>query len=411
MVGGGGLSGGRSRTWAILGVLTLAYAFGEAAGAQGPSLARDAIGGSVAGSGRVPVLQERVDDRDAALRSRIEEITAVGDELERAQSRADRARARVGDLGRQTRQLERQIAEQNASFRESRETYRDRARAAYKGENLEGLVALLDGWFGSGDGDAGAADPGVVSILLGSREGLAEYEEYGQDLRNTRRQISQRKSDYETAIAEQRVASAELRRREQALGESIDLLESSRARTEDRLRELEAAEKARVQRSRAATGWAEAGVGREIGLARDRIVATDADPISRQRYTELYGASARKYGFGPDWYILAAVGKVESNHGETMGPSSAGAMGPMQFLPSTWEASGVDGNGDGVANIMDPEDAIPAAAGYLQDGGAPHDWYRALYSYNHADWYVKKVLAVAEAYRRLARDEKVGPYI
>ena len=125
----------------------------------------------------------------------------------------------------------------------------------------------------------------------------------------------------------------------------------------------------------------------------------------------LYRASARDYGFGPDWYILAAVGKVESNHGENMGPSSAGAMGPMQFLPSTWETSGVDGNGDGVANIMDPEDAIPAAAGYLKDGGAPQDWYRALYTYNHADWYVKKVLAVAEAYRRLAKDERVGPYI
>ena len=86
-------------------------------------------------------------------------------------------------------------------------------------------------------------------------------------------------------------------------------------------------------------------------------------------------------------------------------------MGPMQFLPSTWETSGVDGNGDGVANIMDPEDAIPAAAGYLQDGRAPQDWYRALYSYNHADWYVKKVLAVAEAYRRLAQDGNVGPYV
>ena len=117
------------------------------------------------------------------------------------------------------------------------------------------------------------------------------------------------------------------------------------------------------------------------------------------------------YGFGQDWYILAAVGKVESDHGENMGPSSAGAMGPMQFLPSTWENSGVDGNGDGTANILDPEDAIPAAAGYLKVGGAPHDWYRALYSYNHADWYVEKVLAVAEAYRRLAHDEDVGPYV
>jgi membrane-bound lytic murein transglycosylase B len=60
---------------------------------------------------------------------------------------------------------------------------------------------------------------------------------------------------------------------------------------------------------------------------------------------------------------------------------------------------------------MDPRDAIPAAASYLRDGGAPQDWYRALYTYNHADWYVKKVLGVAEGYRLLAKDNTVGPYI
>jgi membrane-bound lytic murein transglycosylase B len=109
--------------------------------------------------------------------------------------------------------------------------------------------------------------------------------------------------------------------------------------------------------------------------------------------------------------VLAAVGKAESDHGENMGPSSAGALGPMQFLPSTWRVAGVDGNDDGVANIMDPEDAIPAAARYLREGGAPEDWYAALYTYNHADWYVKKVLRIAEGYRLLAEDERVEPYI
>jgi membrane-bound lytic murein transglycosylase B len=49
---------------------------------------------------------------------------------------------------------------------------------------------------------------------------------------------------------------------------------------------------------------------------------------------DLYRASAGDDGVGPDWYILAAVGEVESEHGRNMGPSSAGAMGPMQFLPS-----------------------------------------------------------------------------
>jgi peptidoglycan hydrolase CwlO-like protein len=381
----------------------LYLAFAYEAGAQGlaPHATKDE---SLAGTGRISVLEGRVKDQEVALRGRIEEIIAVGEELELAQARADGARARVGDLGQQTKQLEKQIAEQNASLREAQERYEDRVRAAYKGENLEGLTALLDGWFGSGD-------LGVTRILLGTRQSLAEYEEYGQALRNTRRQISQRRSDYRAALAEQRAASADLHRREQTLSEAIDRLGASKVQTEGRLHELEAAERARVQKSRAATGGEEASVSYELGLARDHIAATDVDPISRKRYMQLYRASASKYGFGPDWYILSAVGKVESDHGANMGPSRAGALGPMQFMPSTWEYSGVDGNGDGPANIMDPEDAIPAAAGYLEDGGAPRDWYRALYSYNHADWYVKKVLAVAEAYRRLAKDDTVGPYI
>ena len=86
-------------------------------------------------------------------------------------------------------------------------------------------------------------------------------------------------------------------------------------------------------------------------------------------------------------------------------------MGPMQFLPSTWAQYGVDGNGDGEANILDPEDAIPAAASYLASGGAPDDWYGALYTYNHSGSYVREVLRIGESYRRQASDDKVEPYV
>ena len=399
------MSGGRLRAWAILGVFSLAIAHAGAAGAQSPARTQyqteeESI------TTRVPVLEARVRDQDAVLRDRIEEISTVGAELEEAQWRSEGAQARVVELKEQTRQLERQISAQDASFREVRARYRDQARAAYKGQSLEGLAALLDGLFGSGVGD-----PGVASILLDSRETLAAYEDSQQTLRNTRRQISQKRSDYGAAIEEKQKMAADLSRRKQALDESIARLGARNARTEARLQKLKAAERARILNSAAATGWGEASRGYELEIAREDIVARSVDPIPKKEYIKLYRKSARDYGFGPDWYILAAVGKVESNHGENMGPSSAGAMGPMQFLPSTWESSGVDGNGDGVANILDPEDSIPAAAGYLKDGGAPRDWYRALYSYNHADWYVMKVLAVAEAYRRLAKDERVGPYI
>jgi peptidoglycan hydrolase CwlO-like protein len=402
--------GGQLRVWSILGALSLALFLAGAGGsAQARSGDEDAV---VSGSTRVPLLEAKISDQDAALREMIQEISTVGAELNRAQARADDAEARVEDLRRQTTQLKRQIAERDAAFREAQARYRAQAQAAYKGESLEGLAALLDGWFfDSWGGIARTEDPMVARILLDSRMNLAAYRESRQTLRNTQRQIAQKRRDYNAAIEGQRTTTANLRERERALDEFIDRLTTNNARTEYRLQRLEAAEKARIQKSVAATGGGEEGSERQLEVAREDIVANSVEPASKDAYMDLYKASATEYGFGPDWYVLAAVGKVESNHGQAMGPSIAGAMGPMQFMPTTWETSGVDGNGDGVANVMDPEDAIPAAASYLRDGGAPQDWYSALYSYNHADWYVKKVLAVAEAYRRLANDESVGPYI
>ena len=404
------MSGGQLRVWSILGALSFALVL---AGAEGPARAQsENDDASVAGSTRVPLLEDKISDQDAALRGMIREISTVGAELDRAQWRVDEAGARVDDLRRQTRQLRRQISDQDAAFREAQAGYRVQARAAYKGGGLEGLAALLDGWFfDTWEGVAGTDDPAVARVLLESRQNLAAYRESRQTLRNTQRQIAQKRRDYNAAIEDQRATTEDLRLRKQALDRSIDRLSTNNARTESRLQRLEAAERARIQKSVAATGGVGVGSEHELEAAREEIVATSVEPTSEEAYMALYKTSATNYGFGPDWYILAAVGKVESDHGQATGPSSAGAMGPMQFMPTTWEASGVDGNGDGVANVMDPEDAIPAAASYLEDGGAPQDWYRALYSYNHADWYVKKVLAVAEAYRRLANDESVGPYI
>jgi membrane-bound lytic murein transglycosylase B len=101
------------------------------------------------------------------------------------------------------------------------------------------------------------------------------------------------------------------------------------------------------------------------------------------------------------WTVLAAIGQVESGHGRDDATSSAGAMGPMQFLPSTFAAYAVDGDHDGVKSIMDPADAIYTAAHYLCANGAgrgPGALNNAILHYNHAIWYLDMVLKLAGMY-------------
>jgi murein DD-endopeptidase MepM/ murein hydrolase activator NlpD len=100
--------------------------------------------------------------------------------------------------------------------------------------------------------------------------------------------------------------------------------------------------------------------------------------------------------YGVPWQVLGAINKIESGYGQNMGPSSAGALGWMQFIPSTWMRWGMDADGDGLANPWDPEDAVFAAARYLAAAGAHEDIERAIFAYNHAQWYVDDVLAIAK---------------
>jgi hypothetical protein len=116
----------------------------------------------------------------------------------------------------------------------------------------------------------------------------------------------------------------------------------------------------------------------------------------------IYQACGTEYGI--PWEVLASINKIESGFGTNMGPSSAGAIGWMQFLPSSWEAFGLDANGDGKKDPYNPVDAICAAAHYLKLSGGDHDLYKAIYSYNHADWYVQEVLGYARAYGQLPTD-------
>src|SRR5213596_1372746 len=142
-------------------------------------------------------------------------------------------------------------------------------------------------------------------------------------------------------------------------------------------------------------------------------------------YLVLYQQAAARFGI--DWAVLAAIGKVECDHGRSRAAgcnppgtvNGKGATGPMQFIGSTWLAGtapmsvpaigppttstadgyATDGDGDGFANVWDPADAIAGAARLLRADGAPRDYRGALYAYNPDVGYVNAVLAQAGKYR------------
>ncbi|HEX6390817.1 MAG TPA: lytic murein transglycosylase, partial [Solirubrobacteraceae bacterium] len=104
----------------------------------------------------------------------------------------------------------------------------------------------------------------------------------------------------------------------------------------------------------------------------------------------IYQAAGIQYGVR--WEILAAINEIETDYGRNLNVSSAGALGWMQFMPATWRMYGVDANKDGVKDPYNPVDAIFASARYLRAAGGEKDVRRAVFAYNHADWYVDSVL-------------------
>lgn len=140
-----------------------------------------------------------------------------------------------------------------------------------------------------------------------------------------------------------------------------------------------------------------------VGLRGHQPSASSVHPAQITSYLQLFQASAAKYCPAMSWTVLAAIGQIESADGQNMGPSTAGALGPMQFMPATWAEWGIDGFGQaGPPDIMNPFDAVPSAARMLcADGasaGTAAGLRQAIFAYNHADWYVNEVLALAARY-------------
>jgi membrane-bound lytic murein transglycosylase B len=112
-----------------------------------------------------------------------------------------------------------------------------------------------------------------------------------------------------------------------------------------------------------------------------------AAPAPRAKLLTWYREAQRR--FGVRWQLLAAVNFVESVFGKIRNTSTAGAQGPMQFMPATWAAYGLGGD------VHDPHDAILGAANYLAANGARTDERNALYHYNRSTLYGNAVLRYA----------------
>lgn len=122
-----------------------------------------------------------------------------------------------------------------------------------------------------------------------------------------------------------------------------------------------------------------------------KLATGDKVPLE---YIPIYMAAGKKYNV--DWEILAAVHKIETDYSRLpVMVSTVGAIGHMQFMPPTFRTYGVDGNGDGKADPWNLEDAIYSAANYLSASGYSKDVRKAIWHYNHADWYVNKVINTA----------------
>jgi len=108
----------------------------------------------------------------------------------------------------------------------------------------------------------------------------------------------------------------------------------------------------------------------------------------------IYKKAGRRYDV--PWRILAAINSVETNYGRDLRISSSGALGWMQFMPATWKEWAVAADRHESPSPYSPQDAIFTAARYLKASGAATDLLGAIFSYNHAEWYVAEVLGRAQ---------------
>ncbi len=163
--------------------------------------------------------------------------------------------------------------------------------------------------------------------------------------------------------------------------------------------------------------WADTYNAAELEFYASLVKNVNLPP---QYLIPIYRAAGRRYHV--PWQLLAAINRMETDYGRDLSVSSAGAIGWMQFEPGTWEEYGVavdrhDKVVRGRGNPYNPRDAIFAAARYLRASGATRNVPRAVFAYNHADWYVTQVLSIAQQinvhglHRRSGHNHKIGTMV
>jgi hypothetical protein len=186
------------------------------------------------------------------------------------------------------------------------------------------------------------------------------------------------------------------------LGEELELLTLYQQRIFRKLTKNERLEKAvmtrlegKVQKFYAGTIAAQEELASITGTSEKVPHFEFAKAETPHRLRRFFQEGERRFRI--PWHMLAAVMFVESKFGKVLGPSVAGALGPMQFLPATWDAYG--GGGD----IRDPHDSVIGAARYLNASGGPQRMRDALFAYNPTEPYVNAIQIYA---RQIKRDEE-----
>lgn len=319
--------------------------------------------------------------RDAA-RAAAAHVEAMSPRLQEALKAYEKA---LGDLaGGVSRSISaEQSADEAASLTEaSRAETSDRVRALYMTGGSAALYASVLGATSTSDAMRRVA---YVQALVRSGSAQARASEEAIEA------LRDRAGRLEARVEARVVTASQVQERYDALTRGLAEAVAELDSLSERARNLEEVQ-ALLASIAALNAAVDASGAQRVASARASAVPT--------LFKDLY-VDAAKTCKGLSWTVLAAVGQVESGHGANTNESYAGAQGPMQFMPATFAAYGVDGDRDGDRDIRDPVDSVFSAARYLcaNGGGRGNDALaRSVWHYNHAEWYVQLVLKLAGQY-------------